>query len=241
MMRGRTRRSEERRRKAEADQRSDPAPATDAKASGSADEDGGAAETDAAAPDATRPGADAAEAPVETLEDVKAKWLRALADAENARKRARADVDDAQRFGSTQLLTSLLPVLDNLQRALAAPPADLDPQFLEGLRLIEQQWLGVLAAHGVRPVPAEIGAPFDPNSQRALLEQPTDEHPPGAVVAEIARCYTLHDRLLREGQVVVARAPDAGAPPPAADDANAAGGATPDEGTGPDDDAPSAD
>jgi len=153
--------------------------------------------------------AESAPPPVESVESLKDKWLRALAEADNAHKRARTDVDEARRFGTAELLRALLPVLDNLQRALASPPAGLDPQFLEGLQLIEQQWLAVLAAYGVQAVPAEIGAPLDPQRQRALLEQPTDEHPPGAVVAEIARCYMLHDRLLREGQVVVARAPDA--------------------------------
>ena len=215
MMRGRTRRSDDRGRKAGADTPED-ARAADEAAPGAGDP----AETEAAAeaaaeadaqPDGqagAEPASAADSAPVETVESMKDKWLRALAEADNARKRARADVEDARRFGATELLRSLLPVLDNLQRALAAPPADLDAQFLDGLQLIEQQWLGVLAANGVRAVPAEIGAPLDPQSQRALLEQPTDEHPPGSVVAEIARCYRLHDRLLREGQVVVARAPD---------------------------------
>ena len=158
--------------------------------------------------------------PIETVESMKDKWLRALAETENARKRARSDVDDARRYGTADLLRSLLPVLDNLQRALASPPAGLDPQFLEGLQLIEQQWIATMAAIGVVAVPAEIGAPLDPSLHRALLEQPTEDHPAGTIVAEIARCYRLHDRLLREGQVVVARAPDA---PPAEPDPTADG------------------
>ena len=121
----------------------------------------------------------------ESAEALRDKWLRAVAEADNARKRARADLDEARRYGTSALLLELLPVLDNLQRALAAPPEGLDEQFLQGLTLIAQQWTTALAAHGVQPLPAEPGTPFDPAVHRALLEQETEEYEPGVIVSEI--------------------------------------------------------
>jgi len=147
-----------------------------------------------------------------TLEDevlqLRDKWLRAKAESDNVRKIAAQDVADARRYGASGALLGLLDVLDNLQRALIAPPADSDETFLTGLRLIEQQFVGVLEAHGVTPVKAEKGMPLDPMLHRALLEQPSDEIEPGCILVVAVGGYKLHDRLLREAQVVVARAPD---------------------------------
>lgn len=140
------------------------------------------------------------------LAELRDKWLRARADLENVRKRAAKDVEDARLFGAAALLRDLLPVLDNLQRALAAPPEGLDEAFLAGLRLIERQWTDALAAAGVRAIAAE-GAPFDPNLHQALQHVETTDAPAGTVMHEIVRGYTLHERLLREAQVVVAKAP----------------------------------
>ncbi len=140
------------------------------------------------------------------LVEMQDKWLRARADIENVRRAMRLDVDSARRYGAAPVLTGLLEVLDNLQRALAAPPADIDPTFLHGLQLIEQQFLSVLAAHGVTAVPAARGQVLDPNSHRALMEQPSNEVAPGAILHVAAPGYRLHDRLLREAQVIVARA-----------------------------------
>jgi molecular chaperone GrpE len=163
----------------------------------------------AEAPSADAPSGAAAETDGEDENDpavLHDKWLRAVAEGKNIRKRAAADVAEARTYGGMAVINSLLPALDNLQRALTTPPEGLDEAFLEGLRLIEQQWVGVLTAHGVVPIPAEPGSPLDPTVHRALLEQPSDQEP-GTIVAEIVRGYRLHDRLLRESQVVVAAAP----------------------------------
>ncbi len=176
--------------------------ANDASAAPAEDGSPDAADTD----DATRE---------ETREELRDLWLRAVAEADNARKRARADLDEARRYGTTSLLLDLLSALDNLHRALSAPPEDIDPQFLQGLTLTAQQWTTVLANHGVQPVSAEIGEAFDPSVHRALLEQETDDYAPGHIVSEVLRGYRIHDRLLREAQVVVSKAPSA----PADDDA----------------------
>ena len=139
------------------------------------------------------------------------KWLRAVAEGKNIRKRAQADVAEALSYGGMGVINGLLPILDNLQRALATPPEGIDEAFLEGLRLIEQQWVAVLTANGVVPIAAEPGSPLDPSVHRALLEQPSEQEP-GTIVAEIVRGYRLHDRLLRESQVVVAAPPATDAP-----------------------------
>ena len=143
----------------------------------------------------------------ESADELRDKWLRAVADGENVRKRAQTDLAEVRRYGSAELLRSILAVLDNLQRALEQPPEGLDGSFLEGLKLIEQQWLGALEAHGVVPVPSPVGEAFDPEVHRAILEQPSEDTDPGSIVAVVLRGYRLHDRLLREAQVVVATAP----------------------------------
>lgn len=140
------------------------------------------------------------------LTEAKDRWLRARAELENVRRRARLDVEEAREYGTGDVLLQMLPVLDALQRGIAAlPEGDEDP-VIEGLRLTEQQFTSTLERLGVIAVAAELGTPMDPECHRALLEQPTDEHPPGTIVAEISRGYRLRDRLLREAEVVVARA-----------------------------------
>ncbi len=171
---------------------------------------GGEASAPAAAPD-----------PGQLSAEFKDKWLRALAEAENVRRSARQDLDAARRYGSSSLLVGLLGALDDLQRALAAPPEGIDPAFLDGLKLVEQRFMTALATAGVSRVPAAPGQAPDPMAHLALLEQPSDQVPPGTILTVVLPGYRLHDRLLREAQVVVARAPDApppsdGAPPPEA-------------------------
>ncbi|HVQ24962.1 MAG TPA: nucleotide exchange factor GrpE, partial [Planctomycetota bacterium] len=145
------------------------------------------------------------------LAELKDKWLRALAELENVRRASRIESEQVRMYGATPLLQALLGVLDNLQRALAAPPAGLDREYLAGLQLIERQFADTLAAYGVKPVPAERGQRFDPTLHRALMEQESSEVEPGAILTPVVPGYRLHDRLLREAQVVVARAPQAGA------------------------------
>ncbi len=178
-------------------------------------------ESDAAADNDVQPGADAAPADehddkepdlAQQVLDLESKWLRSRADLDNARRRARLDVEEARAFSSTALLQSLLPVLDALQMALTTAPADASDPVIEGLRLTEQQFQSVLAAHGVLPVAAELGSPCDPAIHRVLIEQPSDDFAPGQIVGEITKGYTLHGRLLREAQVVVAAKPAPSSP-----------------------------
>ena len=167
-------------------------------------------EADDGAAAAAAPETSATEAPAEAeaqIAELKDKWLRALAELENVRRASRIESEQVRMYGATPLLLALLGVLDNLQRALAAPPAALDPEYLAGLQLIERQLADTLAAHGVKPVPADKGQRFDPTLHRALMEQESSEVEPGAILTPVVPGYRLHDRLLREAQVVVARAP----------------------------------
>ncbi len=143
------------------------------------------------------------------LEDVHDRWVRAAADLENYRKRAQKERDEVQKFGVERLVKDLLPVMDNLDRALAAAAPE-DP-LAAGVKLVRASFEQALARHGVKGFTA-MGQPFDPALHEALMQVPTAEAAPGTVVVEHARGYTLNDRLVRPAMVGVAVAPpqDAG-------------------------------
>ncbi len=154
---------------------------------------------------------DAAEGHEGSVEDQLAeandKLLRALAEVQNTRRRARLDLDDAHRYSAAPVLSEIVHVIDNLQRAVATAPEGTDPSFLDGLTMIEQSMVAILGNHGVTPIDAQRGQMPDPTVHRVLLQQEDTELEPGAITAEIMRGYRLHDRLLREAQVAVAKAP----------------------------------
>jgi molecular chaperone GrpE len=135
------------------------------------------------------------------LDDVHERWLRAVADLENSKKRGAREREEIQKFGVEKLVKDLLPVLDNLDRALAAAAAD-DP-LVEGVKLVRASFEQALARHGVKGFSA-MGQPFDPARHEALMQVPTDEAAPGTVVMEHARGFTLHERLVRPAMVGVA-------------------------------------
>jgi molecular chaperone GrpE len=142
------------------------------------------------------------------IEDLHDRWVRAVADLENYKKRAVKERDEVQKFGVEKLVKDLLPVLDNLDRALAAAtPGDT---LVEGVTLVRAAFEQALARHGVKGFTA-LGQPFDPARHEALMQVPSAEAAPGTVVLEHARGFTLHERLVRPAMVGVAVAP-----PPAA-------------------------
>jgi len=164
------------------------------------------------------PGGDPAEAPAEpqTLEDVKtllqkekeeaqrflANWQRAEADFVNYKRRAEQERADATRLANAALIINVLPVLDDLERALAS----LDIQLIgltwfDGIRLIYRKLLLVLESAGVSQIEAE-GQPFDPRFHEAVMYGEGEE---GKVVAEVQRGYKLNDRVLRPAMVVVGK------------------------------------
>jgi molecular chaperone GrpE len=144
---------------------------------------------------------------VETQEELRRaneERLRVLADFQNFRRRARDEKRDAIRYGRETVLESLLPVLDNFERALAAGKEKPDSDaLLQGVRLILKQLHEVLAEHGVHAIRAS-GQPFDPHRHEAVGRLETDQHPEGTVVEEVRKGYTHGDNVLRHSQVLVA-------------------------------------
>jgi molecular chaperone GrpE len=137
------------------------------------------------------------------LKEAHDRYLRAAADLDNFRKRAQRERDEVQRFGVERLLKDLLPVVDNLDRALAAAPGD-DP-LAHGVRLVRKVLEEALAKHGVEVFSAH-GVPFDPRLHEALAQLETPDSAPGTVVAEHGRGFMLNGRLLRPALVAVAAA-----------------------------------
>lgn len=134
------------------------------------------------------------------------KYLRALADFENYRRRVQQDISSARRSGAEQLMLDLLPVLDNFERALAAsesgPKGD---SIRKGVELIHRQLTEALARHGLESFSC-LGQPFDPREAEAVSFVESDRHEPDTVVEEVCRGYRCEDRVLRPSRVVVARA-----------------------------------
>lgn len=141
---------------------------------------------------------------LEKLRETHERLLRATADLENTRKRAAREREEIQKFGVEKVLKDLLPVMDGLDRALAAASAD-DP-LAEGVRLVRASFERALAKHGLVGFSA-LGEKFDPALHEALMQVPTGDEPAGTVVLETARGFKLHERLIRPAMVGVAVEP----------------------------------
>ena len=162
----------------------------------------GAAER--AEPEAAEPEPEAEPAPEEP--DYKDKWLRAVAELDNVRKRARRDVGAAETRGIAKLARELLPALDNFERALAAAesqPENRDHHLTDGIRLVQTELLGALARLGIEP-DSPKGERFDPHRHEAVAQQPADGATPGTVLEVVQNGYRLGDDVLRPARVVVA-------------------------------------
>lgn len=181
--------------------------------SGDAEENGGsdadfAPETDNAGP-AQKAGsrqdedADIESLPVELAESRK-RALRLQAELENYRKRTQRVLQEERRYASLALMRDLLPVFDNLQRAIDAARQDEKAAgLLEGVELVADQLANILKQHHCEEIPA-AGTHFDPNVHEAIAHLPSDEHDPGQVMEVTQVGYQLHDRVIRPSQVVVA-------------------------------------
>lgn len=147
-------------------------------------------------------------------------YLRERAELENFRKRSQRDKEDAIRYANDRLLREMIPVLDNLERAVehAGQKGEESKGLLEGVTITATQFRKALEDFGVKPIVA-LGAPFDPNLHQAMGQMESAEHAPNTVVTEYQKGYLLHDRLLRPSMVIVSKAP-ANAAPATADDAS---------------------
>ena len=146
------------------------------------------------------------------------KHLRAVAEAQNVRRRAQQDLEKERKFGIERFARDLLSVADNLGRALTAVPADLDPamkNLVTGVQATERELLSVLERHGVTRIEA-LGKPFNADFHQAMMEVEDLSVPAGTVVQEMIPGYLLAGRLLRAAMVAVSK----GGPPRASEASN---------------------
>ena len=136
---------------------------------------------------------------------MKDQWLRTAADFDNYRKRARKELEDARRGGREELLRAVLPVFDNLERAIQSAQRSHDVKAVsDGLSMVARQFVESLGREGIVRVPT-IGHPFDPSVHEAIQQVETSDHAPGTVLAEVQPGYTQGERLVRAAMVVVAK------------------------------------
>ena len=143
-------------------------------------------------------------------DDFRDKFMRALADAENSRKRSERDRREAEQYGGSKLARDMLPVYDNLARALEFSTDEqkqVAGSILEGVELTMRELLNVFKKHGIHPVQPEVGDRFDPQVHQAMFEAPLPETKAGDIIQVSQTGFMLHDRLLRPAQVGVSSTP----------------------------------
>lgn len=130
---------------------------------------------------------------------------RSQADFENYQKRAQRDLEQQIRYACSPLALDLLDVLDNLERATsAAQKAGEGGSLVEGVLMVQSQFLDTLRRYGITRMEDLEGSTFDLDRHQALLRQPTADHPPNTIVAVLKQGYMIHDRVLRPADVAVA-------------------------------------
>jgi molecular chaperone GrpE len=128
------------------------------------------------------------------------------AEIDNVRRRARRELSDELRYATMPLLRDLLPALDNVDRAIeAGEKCEQAEDLLTGFRMVREQLINTLNQHHCQEITA-LEQPFDPNLHQAIMQQPSEEHPPGTVVMVTQAGYQLHDRVVRPSQVIVSKA-----------------------------------
>ena len=150
------------------------------------------------------PGVDAI---IEERDEYKDRFMRALADAENLRKRSERDRREAEKYGGSKLARDMMPVYDNLNRALEAVGEDASEGVVEGIQLTLKELLNVFEKHGITLVKPEVGDAFDPQMHQAMFEAPLPETKAGDIIQVMAEGFMLHERLLRPAQVGVSSNP----------------------------------
>ncbi|WP_120500021.1 nucleotide exchange factor GrpE [Roseovarius sp. EL26] len=134
------------------------------------------------------------------------KFMRALADAENARKRSDKDRREAENYGGSRLARDMLPVFDNMKRAVDSVTEDqkqVASAVIEGIELTMRELLNVFQKHGIRMISPEVGDRFDPNEHEAMFEAPVPGTKAGEIIQVSTQGFMLHDRILRPAQVGV--------------------------------------
>ena len=183
----------------------DPALASDARSHATAD---------ALPPEGEAPAADPAAA-IEQLtaerNDMRDRWMRAEAEMQNVRARAKKDVDDTRQYAVQKFAADVVEAAENLRRGLGSMPAatagepEIVTKLREGFEGVERSFVGILERNGIKREDP-TGLPFDPNLHQSMAEQPSAEHAPGTVIQAWTQAWTLNGRLLKPAMVVVAKA-----------------------------------
>jgi len=172
---------------------------------GRAKPDGPTAAKAAAQAKAKAPPTDDLAAALSERDEYIAHLQRLQAEFDNYRKRVQRDNEMTVLRAGEAVVESLLPVCDNMQRALEAAHKHEAEQLIEGVELVAGQLRSALAGHGLEEVPGEPGSPFDPNLHEAILVQAHEDYPEGMIVSVLQPGYLLHGRLLRPTRVIVAQ------------------------------------
>ncbi len=154
--------------------------------------------------------ADELEALRQERDEYKDRFIRALADAENIRKRGERDRREAERYGGSKLARDLLPVYDNLKRAIEAAREEesaASQALMEGIELTMKELIRVFEKHGITLVAPKVGERFDPQLHEAMFEAPVPGTKAGDIIQVSNDGFILHDRLLRPAQVGVSSTP----------------------------------
>jgi molecular chaperone GrpE len=130
------------------------------------------------------------------------RFLRERADLENYRKRVSREKEELLNYGNKSLIEEILPVVDNMERALAHAPEEGQAAVIEGIRMTHGMLVTALRKFGVTPIEA-VGTPFDSAFHQAMAQVPSDDYPPNTVVEEYQKGYLLKERLLRPAMVTV--------------------------------------
>jgi len=143
-------------------------------------------------------------------DDMRDRFMRALAEAENARKRGDRDRREAEKYGGSKLARDMLPVYDNLSRALEAADEETKAEkaaLIEGIELTMRELRNVFSKHGIEVVEPQVGERFDPQVHQAMFEAPLPGTKAGDIIQVSQVGFMIHDRLLRPAQVGVSSTP----------------------------------
>lgn len=140
------------------------------------------------------------------LAEARDRTLRVQAELENFRRRSRRELEDELKYANVPLLRDLLPVVDNMHRAIEAAQKTQDAgSLLEGFKMVKQQLESVLERHQCQPIKA-LGEPFDPHLHEAISMQPSADHAANTVLHVVQTGYQVHDRVIRPSEVIVSAA-----------------------------------
>lgn len=142
------------------------------------------------------------------VEELRERNLRLTAEMRNQLVRLQREKEESLRYAESAFAKQLLGVLDNLDRAVDATASATDPQTVAaGVKIVHEQFLKVLADHGIESILAE-GQPFNPDVHEAVMQQPSADVQPGTVLQQLTRGYQMHGRVLRPAKVIVSRSAD---------------------------------